>query len=165
MLYKILYVDFELVVLSSHSFIHVFIRSFMWCCCYSAHSIYIAWINSCIENSHISLLILILFTIQGAFTQIKCSSPLYIGGVPEYDKTKKTAGVIKPFTGIIQKVLPLTHTLYLMIKISVMRILRGLKQNTPSSQNNGFGTIIILPLVFCPIFVLSTRVFFMMCLL
>ncbi|KAG7223438.1 hypothetical protein INR49_015541 [Caranx melampygus] len=35
--------------------------------------------------------------------EINCSSPLYIGGVPEYDKTKRTAGVIKPFTGIIQK--------------------------------------------------------------
>ncbi|CAG08411.1 unnamed protein product, partial [Tetraodon nigroviridis] len=42
---------------------------------------------------------------EGAFTQIKCSSPLYIGGVPEYDKTKKTAGVEKPFTGIIQKLI------------------------------------------------------------
>ncbi|TMS03660.1 Pikachurin [Larimichthys crocea] len=42
---------------------------------------------------------------EGAFTQIKCSSPLYIGGVPEYDKTKRTAGVIKPFTGIIQKLI------------------------------------------------------------
>ncbi|XP_034547111.1 pikachurin isoform X3 [Notolabrus celidotus] len=42
---------------------------------------------------------------EGAFTQIKCSSPLYVGGVPEYDKTKKTAGVKKPFTGIIQKLI------------------------------------------------------------
>ncbi|XP_074526385.1 pikachurin isoform X3 [Halichoeres trimaculatus] len=42
---------------------------------------------------------------EGAFTQISCSSPLYIGGVPEYDKTKKTAGVKKPFTGIIQKLI------------------------------------------------------------
>uniref|UniRef100_A0A8C2W9Z9 EGF like, fibronectin type III and laminin G domains n=1 Tax=Cyclopterus lumpus TaxID=8103 RepID=A0A8C2W9Z9_CYCLU len=42
---------------------------------------------------------------EGAFTQINCSSPLYIGGVPEYDKTKRTAGVIKPFTGIIQKLI------------------------------------------------------------
>lgn len=46
-----------------------------------------------------------VFMFQGAFTQINCSSPLYIGGVPEYDKTKRTAGVIKPFTGIIQKVI------------------------------------------------------------
>lgn len=47
----------------------------------------------------------VFFTPQGAFTQIKCSSPLFIGGVPEYDNTKRTAGVEKPFTGIIQKVL------------------------------------------------------------
>ncbi|KAK5603998.1 hypothetical protein CRENBAI_024714 [Crenichthys baileyi] len=40
---------------------------------------------------------------EGAFTQINCSSPLYIGGVPEYEKTKRTAGVMKPFTGVIQK--------------------------------------------------------------
>uniref|UniRef100_A0A3Q1FU34 EGF like, fibronectin type III and laminin G domains n=1 Tax=Acanthochromis polyacanthus TaxID=80966 RepID=A0A3Q1FU34_9TELE len=42
---------------------------------------------------------------EGAFTQINCSSPLYIGGVPEYDKTKRTAGVKTPFTGIIQKLI------------------------------------------------------------
>ncbi|KAM9857833.1 pikachurin isoform 2-T2 [Aulostomus maculatus] len=42
---------------------------------------------------------------EGAFTQISCSSPLYIGGVPEYDKTKKTAGVKKAFTGTIQKLI------------------------------------------------------------
>uniref|UniRef100_A0A3Q4BDR2 Uncharacterized protein n=1 Tax=Mola mola TaxID=94237 RepID=A0A3Q4BDR2_MOLML len=42
---------------------------------------------------------------EGAFTQINCSSPLFIGGVPQYDKTKRTAGVIKPFTGIIQKLI------------------------------------------------------------
>ncbi|XP_010780370.1 pikachurin [Notothenia coriiceps] len=42
---------------------------------------------------------------EGAFTQINCSSPLYIGGVPEYDKTKRASGVIKPFTGIIQKLI------------------------------------------------------------
>lgn len=46
----------------------------------------------------------VAFTLQGAFTQINCSSPLFIGGVPEYDKTKRTAGVVKPFTGVIQKV-------------------------------------------------------------
>ncbi|RVE68136.1 hypothetical protein OJAV_G00088770 [Oryzias javanicus] len=42
---------------------------------------------------------------EGAFTQINCSSPLYIGGVPHYDKTKRTAKVLKPFTGIIQKLI------------------------------------------------------------
>uniref|UniRef100_A0A3Q2YZM7 EGF like, fibronectin type III and laminin G domains n=1 Tax=Hippocampus comes TaxID=109280 RepID=A0A3Q2YZM7_HIPCM len=40
---------------------------------------------------------------EGAFTQINCSSALYIGGVAQYDKTKRTAGVRKPFTGTIQK--------------------------------------------------------------
>ncbi|XP_075875679.1 pikachurin isoform X1 [Nelusetta ayraudi] len=40
---------------------------------------------------------------EGAFTQINCSSPLYVGGVPDYGKTKTMAGVKKPFTGIIQK--------------------------------------------------------------
>lgn len=40
---------------------------------------------------------------EGAFTQINCSSPLYVGGVPDYEKTKTMAGVKKPFTGIIQK--------------------------------------------------------------
>ncbi|KAJ0067959.1 hypothetical protein NL108_012678, partial [Boleophthalmus pectinirostris] len=40
---------------------------------------------------------------EGAFTQIKCSSPLFVGGVPEYDRTKSTAGALRPFTGIIQK--------------------------------------------------------------
>ncbi|KAM9393601.1 pikachurin [Pholidichthys leucotaenia] len=42
---------------------------------------------------------------EGAFTQINCSSPLYIGGVPEYEKTKRAANVVKPFTGIIQKLI------------------------------------------------------------
>ncbi|XP_041855691.1 pikachurin isoform X2 [Melanotaenia boesemani] len=42
---------------------------------------------------------------EGAFTQINCSSPLYVGGVPEYEKTKRTAGVVKPFTGVIQKLI------------------------------------------------------------
>ncbi|XP_071774093.2 pikachurin isoform X1 [Centroberyx gerrardi] len=42
---------------------------------------------------------------EGAFTQIKCSSPLYVGGVPAYDKTKSTAGVLQPFTGTIQKLI------------------------------------------------------------
>ncbi|GAA6098966.1 pikachurin [Tachysurus ichikawai] len=41
---------------------------------------------------------------EGAFTQIKCSSPLYIGGVPDYDSTKIGAGVIRPFSGDIQRI-------------------------------------------------------------
>ncbi|XP_028852049.1 pikachurin isoform X2 [Denticeps clupeoides] len=42
---------------------------------------------------------------EGAFTQIKCSSPLYIGGVPNYGHTKASAAVLKPFSGTIQKIL------------------------------------------------------------
>ncbi|XP_061757838.1 pikachurin isoform X1 [Nerophis ophidion] len=42
---------------------------------------------------------------EGAFTQISCSSPLYIGGVPEYEKTKRTAAVVKPFTGTVQRLI------------------------------------------------------------
>ncbi|XP_064153393.1 pikachurin isoform X3 [Anguilla rostrata] len=42
---------------------------------------------------------------EGAFTQIKCNTPLYIGGVPNYDITKSSAGVLRPFSGNIQKVL------------------------------------------------------------
>ncbi|ROL53760.1 Pikachurin [Anabarilius grahami] len=41
---------------------------------------------------------------EGAFTQIKCSSPLYIGGVPNYDITKASAGVLRPFSGTVQKI-------------------------------------------------------------
>ncbi|KAL7836080.1 hypothetical protein AOLI_G00273640 [Acnodon oligacanthus] len=41
---------------------------------------------------------------EGAFTQIKCSSPLYIGGVPDYDATKSSAGVLRAFSGAIQKI-------------------------------------------------------------
>uniref|UniRef100_A0A673IV16 Pikachurin-like n=1 Tax=Sinocyclocheilus rhinocerous TaxID=307959 RepID=A0A673IV16_9TELE len=41
---------------------------------------------------------------EGAFTQIKCSSPLYIGGVPNYDITKMSAGVLRPFSGTVQKI-------------------------------------------------------------
>uniref|UniRef100_A0A8C6MB72 EGF like, fibronectin type III and laminin G domains n=1 Tax=Nothobranchius furzeri TaxID=105023 RepID=A0A8C6MB72_NOTFU len=42
---------------------------------------------------------------EGAFTQINCSSPLYVGGVPVYEKTKTTASVRKPFSGVIQKLI------------------------------------------------------------
>ncbi|KAG7253803.1 hypothetical protein CRUP_015719 [Coryphaenoides rupestris] len=40
---------------------------------------------------------------EGAFTQIKCSSALYVGGVPAYDQTKPNAAVLRPFTGSVQK--------------------------------------------------------------
>ncbi|KAG7481508.1 hypothetical protein MATL_G00067440 [Megalops atlanticus] len=50
---------------------------------------------------------------EGAFTQIKCSTPLYIGGVPDYDNTKSSAGVLRPFSGNIQKVLLNDRTIQL----------------------------------------------------
>ncbi|XP_031426399.1 pikachurin isoform X2 [Clupea harengus] len=41
---------------------------------------------------------------EGAFTQIKCSSPLYMGGVPDYTITKSSAAVRRPFSGTLQKI-------------------------------------------------------------
>ncbi|XP_049625003.1 pikachurin-like [Suncus etruscus] len=41
----------------------------------------------------------------GGFTQIKCSSDIFIGGVPNYDEVKNNSGVFKPFTGGIQKLI------------------------------------------------------------
>ncbi|KAI7813437.1 putative pikachurin, partial [Triplophysa rosa] len=43
-------------------------------------------------------------TAEGAFTQIRCSSPLYIGGVPDYGGIKSSAGVLRPFSGAVQKI-------------------------------------------------------------
>ncbi|XP_042176219.1 pikachurin isoform X1 [Oncorhynchus tshawytscha] len=60
---------------------------------------------------------------EGAFTQIKCSSPLYIGGVPQYDKTKSAAAVLRPFSGTIQKLvlndrsIPLTKDFALGVNV------------------------------------------------
>ncbi|XP_048091436.1 pikachurin-like isoform X1 [Alosa alosa] len=42
---------------------------------------------------------------EGAFTQVRCSSPLYLGGVPDYGATRRDSGVLEPFTGSIQQVL------------------------------------------------------------
>ncbi|KAI4892118.1 hypothetical protein NFI96_017894 [Prochilodus magdalenae] len=50
---------------------------------------------------------------EGAFTQIKCSSPLYFGGVPNYDLTKASALVRVPFTGSLQKVIVNGHAIHL----------------------------------------------------
>ncbi|KAI1900209.1 hypothetical protein AGOR_G00047650 [Albula goreensis] len=50
---------------------------------------------------------------EGAFTQIKCSTPLYIGGVPNYEGTKSSAAVLRPFSGSIQKVLLNDRTIQL----------------------------------------------------
>ncbi|XP_070792035.1 pikachurin isoform X2 [Pituophis catenifer annectens] len=41
---------------------------------------------------------------EGAFTQIKCNPEIFIGGVPNYDDVKKNSGIVKPFSGSIQKI-------------------------------------------------------------
>ncbi|XP_061472652.1 pikachurin isoform X2 [Rhineura floridana] len=41
---------------------------------------------------------------EGAFTQIKCNPDIFIGGVPSYDNVKKNSGILKPFSGSIQKI-------------------------------------------------------------
>uniref|UniRef100_A0A8C4RWN1 EGF like, fibronectin type III and laminin G domains n=1 Tax=Erpetoichthys calabaricus TaxID=27687 RepID=A0A8C4RWN1_ERPCA len=53
---------------------------------------------------------------EGAFTQIKCNNRLFIGGFPDYDVVKKNSGVLRPFSGTIQKMvlndrtIPLDHS-------------------------------------------------------
>nr|XP_006139537.1 pikachurin [Pelodiscus sinensis] len=42
---------------------------------------------------------------EGAFTQIKCNTDIFIGGVPNYDNLKKNSGILKPFSGSIQKII------------------------------------------------------------
>ncbi|XP_043925832.1 pikachurin [Protopterus annectens] len=42
---------------------------------------------------------------EGAFTQIKCNTDIFVGGVPDYDNVKKKSGVAKPFSGSIQKII------------------------------------------------------------
>ncbi|KAM8960879.1 pikachurin [Pelodytes ibericus] len=42
---------------------------------------------------------------EGAFTQIKCNTDIYIGGVPNYDTVKKNSGVLRPFSGSIQRLI------------------------------------------------------------
>ncbi|XP_044537322.1 pikachurin [Gracilinanus agilis] len=41
---------------------------------------------------------------EGAFTQIKCNTDIFIGGVPNYDNVKKNSGILQPFSGSIQKI-------------------------------------------------------------
>ncbi|KAK6492955.1 pikachurin-like isoform X1 [Huso huso] len=50
---------------------------------------------------------------EGAFTQIKCNTQIYIGGFPDYDSVKRNSGVLKPFTGSIQKVILNDRTIQL----------------------------------------------------
>ncbi|KAM4810110.1 pikachurin [Rhinophrynus dorsalis] len=42
---------------------------------------------------------------EGGFTQIKCNTDIYIGGVPDYDTVKKNSGILRPFSGSIQKLI------------------------------------------------------------
>ncbi|CAM9780601.1 unnamed protein product [Lampetra fluviatilis] len=49
----------------------------------------------------------------GSFTQIRCSSVLYLGGVPNYDAVKKKSGVTAPFTGTFQRLVVNGHVVAL----------------------------------------------------
>ncbi|XP_032830608.2 pikachurin isoform X2 [Petromyzon marinus] len=49
----------------------------------------------------------------GSFTQIRCSSALYLGGVPDYDAVKKKSGVTAPFTGTFQRLAVNGHAVVL----------------------------------------------------
>ncbi|XP_004678161.1 PREDICTED: pikachurin isoform X2 [Condylura cristata] len=42
---------------------------------------------------------------KGGFTQIKCNTDIFMGGVPSYDDVKKNSGILKPFSGSIQKII------------------------------------------------------------
>uniref|UniRef100_A0A4W2CBX2 Pikachurin n=1 Tax=Bos indicus x Bos taurus TaxID=30522 RepID=A0A4W2CBX2_BOBOX len=49
---------------------------------------------------------------EGGFTQIKCNSDIFIGGVPNYDNVKKNSGILKPFSGSIQKIVLNDRTIH-----------------------------------------------------
>lgn len=49
---------------------------------------------------------------EGGFTQIKCNSDIFIGGVPNYDDVKKNSGILKPFSGSIQKIILNDRTIH-----------------------------------------------------
>ncbi|XP_062905667.1 pikachurin isoform X1 [Mobula hypostoma] len=44
-------------------------------------------------------------TAQGAFTQIRCSTDIFLGGVPDYDHVRKNSGVLEPLSGSIQNLI------------------------------------------------------------
>lgn len=50
---------------------------------------------------------------EGGFTQIKCNSDIFIGGVPNYDDVKKNSGILKPFSGSIQKIILNDRTIHM----------------------------------------------------
>ncbi|XP_059550895.1 pikachurin isoform X1 [Myotis daubentonii] len=41
---------------------------------------------------------------EGGFTQINCNTDIFIGGVPSYDEVKNKSGILRPFSGSIQKI-------------------------------------------------------------
>ncbi|XP_069897165.1 pikachurin isoform X1 [Dipodomys merriami] len=49
---------------------------------------------------------------EGGFTQIKCNTDIFIGGVPNYDDVKKNSGIFKPFSGSIQKIILNDRTIH-----------------------------------------------------
>ncbi|KAM6224818.1 pikachurin isoform 3-T3 [Rhynchocyon petersi] len=49
---------------------------------------------------------------EGGFTQIKCNTDIFVGGVPSYDDVKKNSGVLKPFSGSIQKIILNDRTIH-----------------------------------------------------
>ncbi|XP_041041451.1 pikachurin [Carcharodon carcharias] len=42
---------------------------------------------------------------EGAFTQIKCNTDIFFGGIPDYDNIRKNSEVLQPFTGSIQNII------------------------------------------------------------
>ncbi|XP_038661858.1 pikachurin isoform X3 [Scyliorhinus canicula] len=42
---------------------------------------------------------------EGGFTQIKCNTDIFIGGIPDYDNIRKNSEVLQPFTGSIQNII------------------------------------------------------------
>ncbi|XP_078071334.1 pikachurin isoform X2 [Mustelus asterias] len=42
---------------------------------------------------------------EGGFTQIKCNTDIFFGGVPDYDNIRKNSEVVQPFTGTIQNII------------------------------------------------------------
>ncbi|XP_048451342.1 pikachurin isoform X1 [Rhincodon typus] len=50
---------------------------------------------------------------EGAFTQIKCNTDLFFGGIPDYDNVRKNSEVLQPFTGSIQNIILNDRTIHL----------------------------------------------------
>uniref|UniRef100_UPI00398F6E33 pikachurin isoform X2 n=1 Tax=Pristiophorus japonicus TaxID=55135 RepID=UPI00398F6E33 len=50
---------------------------------------------------------------EGAFTQIKCNTDIFFGGIPDYDNVRRNSEVLEPFTGSIQTIILNDRTLRL----------------------------------------------------